>query len=542
MRSTRSSVGQHRSTPGCAVAVSQNGKVIVNRAYGSADLERDVPITSSTIFDAGSVGSSSLRPLSCFSSKRESFRSPRTSANIFRSCPTTGHKITLDHLLTHTSGIRDWTGIRPLAGGDPDVLTLILRQRGLNFAPGEEWSYSNSGYVLLKEIVARTSGMSFSDFTQKRLFEPLGMKSTTYLLDMTDVVKNRALAYKKEKDRWKLDMYFGNDRGGGGLLSTAGDLLIWNDALTNGRLGAFVTEKLQEPATAEQRQEAQLCPRPARGALPPWRQARVAQRRGGRVQLTRGPSSGTRTLCCHHVQCRRRRPLGIRQPHLRLVSTPCSRRKLCRGQHSGRECRRRRRDGRRPERQGGTVLQRADRPAAAPGRSNNTLSIAGGGPLVALAADRFRNQRASLSFMSQAEFELQFLSADQFEIKTKEGATTRYRRGQPYTPTAADLQAFAGRYRSDEVGAFFDMAPGKDSLMGRANDAPGAGLEFRPVDRDTFQLAGVILRFRRDKAGKVVAVDYSNPVVRNIKFTRLSDRQGSPLPTHHFLDPDRGEG
>jgi hypothetical protein len=157
--------------------------------------------------------------------------------------------------------------------------------------------------------------------------------------------------------------------------------------------------------------------------------------------------------------------------------------------------------------------------------NNNTPAIAGGGPLVALTSDRFRNQRSSLSFMSQAEFELQFLSADQFEIKTKEGVTTRYRRAQPYSLTPADLQAFAGRYRSDEIGAFFDIAPGKDGLMVRANDATGASLEFRPVNRDTFELAGRILRFRRDKAGKTVAIDFSNPVVRNIKFTRLSDRQ-----------------
>lgn len=91
--------------------------------------------------------------------------------------------------------------------------------------------------------------MSFSEFTRKRLFEPLGMKSSTYRVDMTDVVKNRALAYKNENGRWKLDMYLGNDRGGGGLLTTPSDLLIWNDALTNNRLGAFVTEKLHEPAT-----------------------------------------------------------------------------------------------------------------------------------------------------------------------------------------------------------------------------------------------------------------------------------------------------
>jgi CubicO group peptidase (beta-lactamase class C family) len=513
------------STPGCAVAVSQNGKVIVNRAYGSADLERDVPNTSGTIFDAGSVVKQFVAASVLLLVEEGKLSLTEDVRKYIPELPDTGHKITLDHLLTHTSGIRDWTGIRPLAEGDPDVLTLTLRQRGLNFAPGEEWSYSNSGYVLLKEIVARTSGMSFSDFTQKRLFEPLKMKSTTYLLDMTDVVKNRALAYKKEKDRWKLDMYFGNDRGGGGLLSTPGDLLIWNDALTNGHFGAFVTEKLHEPAKLNNGRKLSY----ARALhVEPFR-------RGGKLVWHSGGAAGYSSL------------VGRLPEHGLSIAIMCNADEGARSAYASRIF-----DLFLPPAVAGSSAE-VNKPAANAGGAgvtvgdlsgraglffneqtgqplrlvagNNTLSIAGGGPLVALAADRFRNQRASLSFMSQAEFELQFLSADQFEIKTKEGATTRYRRGQPYTPTAADLQAFAGRYRSDEVGAFFDMSPGKDSLMGRANDAPGAGLEFRPVDRDTFLLAGVILRFRRDKAGKVVAVDYSNPVVRNIKFTRLSDRQ-----------------
>ncbi len=512
------------TTPGCVVAVSHNGKLVVNRAYGSADLERDVPNTSGTIFDAGSVVKQFVAASVLLLVEEGKLSLTEDVRKYIPELPDTGHKITLDHLLTHTSGIRDWTGIRPLAEGDPDVLTLILRQRGLNFAPGEEWSYSNSGYELLKEIVARASGMSFSDFTQKRLFEPLKMKSTTYLVDMTDVVKNRALAYKNEKGRWKLDMYLGNDRGGGGLLTTPSDLLIWNDALANSRLGPFVTEKLHEPATLNNGRKLSY----ARALhVEPFR-------RGGKLVWHSGGAAGYSTL------------LG-RLPEQGLsVAIMCNADGGARSAYAGRIF-----DLFLPSAVGGSAAE-ANAPAANAGGAsvtvgdlsgraglffneqtgqplrlvagNNTLSIAGGGPLVALAAARFRNQRASLSFMSQAEFELQFLSADQFEIKTKEGATTRYARAQPSTPTTADLQAFAGRYRSDEVGAFFDMAPGKDSLMGRANDAPGAGLEFRPVDRDTFQLAGVILRFRRDKAGKVVAVDYSNPVVRNIKFTRLSDR------------------
>ncbi|HEX4947440.1 MAG TPA: hypothetical protein VFZ34_12280, partial [Blastocatellia bacterium] len=107
---------------------------------------------------------------------------------------------------------------------------------------------------------------------------------------------------------------------------------------------------------------------------------------------------------------------------------------------------------------------------------------------------------------------------------TKEGTTTRYRRAQPFAPTAAELQAFAGRYKSDELMAAFEMTIGQDGLLGRANDAPGAPLAFKPVDRDTFQFAGITLRFTRDKAGKVVGLDFSNPLLRKVKFTRLSDR------------------
>ncbi len=512
------------SEPGCAVAVSYQGKVVVNKVYGSADLERDVPITPNTIFDAGSVVKQFVAASVLLLVEEGKLSLTEDIRKYIPELPDTGHKIMLDHLLTHTSGIRDWTGMKPLAEGDPDVLTLILRQRGLNFAPGEEWSYSNSGYELLKEVVARTSGMSFSEFTRKRLFEPLGMKSSTYLVDMTDVVKNRALAYKNENGRWKLDMNLGNDRGGGGLLTTPIDLLIWNDALTNNRLGAFVTEKLHEPATLNNGRKLNY--------------ARALQvepfRRGGTLVWHSGGTAGYSSLLA-------------RLPEQGLsVAIMCNKDGGAQSAYAGRifdlflspSAGESAAESNAPAAiTGGTGAAAVDLRGRAglffneqTGRplrlvvNKNTLVIADGGPLAALASDRFRNQRTSLSFMSQAEFELQFLSADQFEIKTKEGETTRYRRSQPYTPTPADLRAFAGRYRSDEIGAFFDIAPGKDGLMVRANDAPGESLEFKPVDPDTFQLAGVILRFRRDKAGRMVAVDYSNPVVRNIKFTRLSDR------------------
>jgi hypothetical protein len=146
--------------------------------------------------------------------------------------------------------------------------------------------------------------------------------------------------------------------------------------------------------------------------------------------------------------------------------------------------------------------------------------IAGGGPLVTVAADRFRVARPSTNFMSNDAFELHFLSNDQFDLTSMEGATTRYRRAQPYAPAADDLKAFAGRYESAELLAVLDLTPGKQGLAARLNDARPLGLEFRPVDRDTFQFASFTMRFVRDDGGKVIAMDFHSPVFRNVRFTR----------------------
>jgi hypothetical protein len=156
------------------------------------------------------------------------------------------------------------------------------------------------------------------------------------------------------------------------------------------------------------------------------------------------------------------------------------------------------------------------------------LSIAGGPALVMVDKDRFRNQEGSLNFMSNDEFELRFLPKEGFELKSKEGKITVYRRAQPYAPAPEDLKAFAGRFESDEIGTVFVITPKENGLEIRIGHSPDKSLEFKPVDGDTFQWGRMTVRFRRDKTGKVVAFDYTNPVVRNIRFTRLSNPISQP--------------
>ena len=184
-------------TPGCAVGVSQQGRVLVDRAYGLADVERRVPLTPRSVFDIGSTQKQFVAAAVLLLVEDGRLALADDIRKYVPGLPDYGHVVTVNHLLTHTSGIRDWTGLLPMAEEGTDVLPLIQRQRALHFVPGEEWAYSNSGFVLLKEIVARASGMPFAEFARRRLFEPLGMTSSAYVADILHGTGDLALGYQQ---------------------------------------------------------------------------------------------------------------------------------------------------------------------------------------------------------------------------------------------------------------------------------------------------------------------------------------------------------
>ncbi|HEX6250903.1 MAG TPA: serine hydrolase [Gemmatimonadaceae bacterium] len=502
-------------TPGCAAGVSQHGNVIVNRAYGLANIERRAPLGRGSLFDIGSTQKQFVAAAVLLLVEDGRLSLADDVRRHIPELPDYGHKVTIDHLLTHTGGLRDWTGLLPLAPEGTDVVQLIVRQRGLNFVPGEEWSYSNSGYVLLKEIVARASGMSFAEFARRRLFEPLGMGSSAYVPDILQAGANAALGYQKDGTGWKEFMRLGNNRGGGAIASTIGDLLIWNDALTSGRLGAFVTGKLQEPAMLSNGRMLRY----ARGLI-------VDSTPGGLVVSHSGGAAGFSTW------------MGRVPQHGLSVAVACNFDPVSATALAGRVA-----ELFLPPLDPG--VQRQGPVAAAgvnvTGRAglffnestgeplrlvvnDGRLRIANGPPLVAVSQDRFRNARGDLFFRSQDEFELHFPSQDQLEFRSMEGQTVRYRRARGWTPTAADLQSVDGRYESDEIGTVFEILPGSSGVVVRFERSPEKAQELEPVEPDTYMRNMAIVRFRRDPSGKVVGLDYGNPVVRNIRFTRLGDR------------------
>ena len=150
--------------------------------------------------------------------------------------------ITIRHLLNHTSGIRDYLTLMSLAGKSDDdfyttsqALAIIARQQETNFAPGSEYLYSNSGYLLLSEIVHRAGGMSLREYAQRRLFDPFGMRHSHFHDDHRHLVPNRASGYRPTSDGgFEIDMTTLEMVGDGGVYTTVGDLLIWADRLWDG--------------------------------------------------------------------------------------------------------------------------------------------------------------------------------------------------------------------------------------------------------------------------------------------------------------------
>ncbi|HJU41585.1 MAG TPA: serine hydrolase domain-containing protein [Vicinamibacterales bacterium] len=242
------------TTPGCAVGVAAAGKPVLMKAYGMADLEHDVPNTPETIFESGSLAKQFTAMAILLLAKDGKLSLDDQVRKHIPELPDYGVPLTIRHMLTHTSGLRDWGSVAGIAGAPRTsreythghVLDIVSRQKSLNFTPGTQYSYSNTGYNLSAIIVSRLSGMSFADFSKRRIFEPLGMTSTQWRDDHQRIVKRRAIAYRPSGDGYQIEMPFENVHGNGGLLTTVGDLLKWNEN--------FVNPKVGDPALVMQQQ------------------------------------------------------------------------------------------------------------------------------------------------------------------------------------------------------------------------------------------------------------------------------------------------
>ena len=222
------------ATPGVAVAVVKDGKTIFKKGYGAANLEYDLPITPKTVFHVASV-SKQFTAFSIYLLEKQGKISLEDDIRKYLpELPDFGKTIRIKHLLAHTSGIKDQWALLTLAGWRMDdiittehILRLVSRQKELNFEPGSQYLYSNSGYTLLAEIVKRASNQSFAEYTRENIFVPLRMTDTQFYDDFNKVVKNRAYSYEVENGIYKKKNLNYSTVGATSLFTTVEDMAKW---------------------------------------------------------------------------------------------------------------------------------------------------------------------------------------------------------------------------------------------------------------------------------------------------------------------------
>jgi len=235
----------HPNTPGCALAILKDGKIIYKKGYGQSNLEYNIPISPASIFHVASVSKQFTAAAIIKLSLEGKLSLNDDIRKYIKEVPDFGHVITINNLLHHTSGIRDQWDLQGLAGWrdddlitENDILEMLARQKALNFLPGEEYSYCNTGFTLLGVAVKRITGVSLRDYADSVFFKPLGMAHTHFHSDHAEITPNRTSAYEKDdKGIWKISIPVFDNYGATSLFTTVEDLAKWDENFYTRQVG-----------------------------------------------------------------------------------------------------------------------------------------------------------------------------------------------------------------------------------------------------------------------------------------------------------------
>jgi len=499
--------------PGCSAAASQDGRTVYEAGYGSANLEADVPITPASIFHAASV-SKQFTAMAVMLLAHEGKLSLDADVHTYLpELPDYGQRITLRHLLTHTSGLRDQWDLLALARGrfeedritEADVLDIVTRQKALNFVPGTEYLYSNTGYTLAAVIVHRVSGKPLRQFADERIFKPLGMTRTHFHDDYTMLVKGRTSAYEKEKDGWHVGIPNFDTYGATSLFTTVGDLLKWQENFRNPVVG--------DEAILKQMQTSAVL---ANGDTTGY---------GLGVQI--GRQDGMKLVGHSGADAGYRSYTGRYPEHAFAVAVLCNAAPTNPADLAAKVA--------------GIYLKAFAKPTPAPtatakltkaelsrfaGLYVNPITgaptwvaladtglVVGrrtGPALVPVAANRFRTGSAEWEFASNGDLVQRFLGSP------PRHPVTLVRR-EAVRPSASELAAYAGSYTSAELGATYLVSATDSGLTLRTRTNPP--VTASPVYADTFS-GPFLIEFTRDQGGRLTGALVSTGRIRKIRFEK----------------------
>jgi len=493
------------TTPGCTVGIRHNGAE-VQRAYGQADLERHVANTTDSVFNIASASKQITAAAVLLLANEGKLSLDDDVRKYLPELPAQVRPITIDQLLSHTSGLRDYrvtdwkVGRDELPQNNNDVLAFAMRQRALNHLPGESHSYTNTGYVLAALIVERVSGRTFSEFTRERLFKPAGMDHTQWDDNSRRIVPNRSLGYAQVESgedgkprRFEPMPSAREVVGNGGVLTTIGDMLRWNAALSSNSFGPKLTAQLEQPARLRNGFELKY----ARGLF-------VGDYRGHR-EVQHGGYNGTYTSW-----------VG------RYPGADLSIAMLCNGDGNDVD----------PHDIANLFLPKTPQedtpdPKAPASHIEDWSGHTGvyrnsdtGQHLYFSKQAKVVDGRAVVGpGMWASTYEL---DSDKRMVQRQYGNAQRWTRLPEWKPSAAKLSEFQGRFASDELLASYNVAfDGKQLTMSVAGLSKIA-VSLQPQSQDVFEADGFLVAFKRDSRGWISGLALAPDQLHEIPFEKVN--------------------
>jgi len=518
-------------SPGCALGVYRDGKIAYERGFGMANLELGIANSPQSVFDIGST-SKQFTAFSIHLLARDGKLSLDDDIRKWiPEIPSYGKTVTIRHLLHHTSGLRDYIEVMSLQGmqtedwtTEADALAAIARQKAPNFAPGDDYLYSNSGFFLLGVIVKRASGQSLRDFAAARIFGPLGMQHTQFNDSHTRIVANRATGYAKaDGGGFGIDMGDWEQVGDGAVQTTVEDLQLWDQNFYEPRVGdrALLDEMLTVGVlnSGKKLTYASALVRGTYRGLPTVSHGGAWV--GYRAQLLRFPQQHFSVACLCNLGEANPTALayGVADVYLASQLLPVEAPKPAARAAA-------------PVKLSAADLQRF---AGAYRETSSfnvfTLDVRQGQlegkwgrrtvRLAPTAPGRFRLEGLaeprdvevlSASSGSRPTLRLSWTEDGETETETYEPVTL-------WAPTAGQLQSFAGRYTSEEVDTTWTLAVDGDRLFIRHRGMPEDAL--RPTVDGVFVVRGVILAFQKDATGRVTGFTVNEGRVKGIAFRKI---------------------
>jgi CubicO group peptidase (beta-lactamase class C family) len=520
-------------SPGCAVGVIKDGKLIYARGYGMANLEHNIPNGPQIVYDIGSLSKQFTAASILLLAAQGKLSLDDDVRKYISELPAYQKPITIRQMLHHTSGLREYLGLFILAGHnytsgsttEDDAFRIIVRQKGLDFTPGDEFLYSNSGYFLSSIIVKRVSGKPLAEFAKEKIFDPLGMKSTLILDNRKRIVRRRATGYSAARGIFQIGMLTSSDSGqtGDGAVQTSiEDLLRWDQNFYEPKVGGqALVEQMQTAGALNNGQKMDyalaLFVDEYKGLRRVWHEGADA---GYNANLTRFPDQKFSVACLCNIENANSTQLALRVADLYLAD------------------------------------QFKAGAAPAPGAATNTapITLTEGElkPKIGLYRSpasgelrriTLRDGKLRVDFFGPNSFELTPLSAERFRVSQGGNLVTFERRPDGkfqllltrrgrydqrvdiFEPIAAaapkegELVEYTGSYYSEELDTVYHLQVENGGLLFfRKNEQKRP---LKPTFPDGFATTdNMQFEFKRDAQGKIVGFTLGMARLRNLSFAR----------------------